>query len=156
ATQIDGGFASLFVTAADAGRLNVINWGPKPGDPGFWQRVLTDPNIFWLAILNGFVGSMAAVGTDHGLMQRLLPVEAGREDQRTLSPTPTGTPVTPAISLAIGAGLYTYFQQHPVQALPRADEIFPFFIRSAMPVGLRGLMLAAIVLASIDSPLGSL
>ena len=40
--------------------------------------------------------------------------------------------------------------------LPRPDEIFPFFIRTAMPELLRGVMLTAIVLASIDSPLGSL
>ena len=41
-------------------------------------------------------------------------------------------------------------------ALGRADEILPHFVRSAMPEVLRGFMLAAIVLSSIDSPLGSL
>src|SRR5262249_57204724 len=56
----------------------------------------------------------------------------------------------------MGAGLFTYYAEHRGQSLPRADEIFPFFIRTAMPVGLRGIMLSAIVLASIDSPLGSL
>src|SRR5215475_10147735 len=62
--RIDGGIGAMLSTAAEAGRLSVINWGPKPGAPDFWHRVLTDPNIFWLAILNGFVGSMAAFGTD--------------------------------------------------------------------------------------------
>ena len=38
----------------------------------------------------------------------------------------------------------------------RLDKIFPHFIEQNMPPLLRGLMLAAIVLASIDSPLGSL
>jgi len=118
--------------------------------------VLTDPNIFWLALLNGLVGSTAAFGTDHDLMQRLLTVETRRESQRTLSLTPIGTLATLAIYLAIGAGLYTFYAQHPGQALPRPDEIFPFFIRTAMPEILRGVMLSAIVLASIDSPLGSL
>jgi SSS family solute:Na+ symporter len=156
ATQIDGGLGAMFQTAAEGGRLSVINWGPAPGDPGFWHRVLTDPNIVWLAILNGFVGSMAAFGTDHDLMQRLLTVETRQESQRTLSLTPIGTLVTLLIYLAIGAGLYTYYAQHPGERLPRPDEIFPFFIRTAMPEVLRGLMLSAIVLASIDSPLGSL
>jgi SSS family solute:Na+ symporter len=156
AWQIDGGVPAMLRTAAEAGRLSVINWGPAPGDSDFWRRVLTDPNIVWLAVLNGLVGSTAAFGTDHDLMQRLLTVETRGESQRTLSLTPIGTLVTLLIYLGIGAGLYTFYAQHPAQAMPRPDEIFPFFIRTAMPELLRGLMLSAIVLASIDSPLGSL
>ena len=155
-SQVDGGLAALYSTAAAAGRLSVINWGPAPGDPDFWHRVLSDPNIFWLAILNGLVGSTAAFGTDHDLMQRLLTVETRKKSQQTLALTPLGTLATLAIYLSIGAGLFTYYAQHPSTALPRPDEIFPFFIRTAMPEILRGLMLTAIVLASIDSPLGSL
>jgi solute:Na+ symporter, SSS family len=89
-------------------------------------------------------------------MQRLLTVETRGESQRTLALTPVGTLVTLLLYLSIGAGLFTYYAQHPSVALPRPDEIFPFFIRTAMPVILRGVMLTAIVLASIDSPLGSL
>src|SRR6266487_5073931 len=155
AFSIDGGLGAMLGTAAEAGRLVVINWGPAPGAPDFWRRVLTDPNIFWLALLNGFVGSMAAFGTDHDLMQRLLTVETRGESQRTLALTPIGTLVTLLLYLSIGAGLFTYYAQHP-GVLPRPDEIFPFFIRTAMPEILRGVMLTAIVLASIDSPLGSL
>jgi Na+/proline symporter len=156
ASQIDGGLAAMYRTAAEAGRLNVINWGPAPGDADFWPRVLSDPSIVWLAVLNGIVGSTAAFGTDHDLMQRLLTVETRKQSQRTLALTPLGTLVTLALYLSIGAGLFTYYAQHPSAGLPRPDEIFPFFIRTAMPEVLRGVMLAAIVLASIDSPLGSL
>ncbi|MGH7299874.1 MAG: sodium:solute symporter family transporter [Candidatus Rokuibacteriota bacterium] len=155
-SQIDGGLPAMFRTAAEAGRLNVINWGPAPGEPDFWRRVLSDPNIVWLAVLNGIVGSTAAFGTDHDLMQRLLTVETRKQSQRTLALTPLGTLVTLAIYLSIGAGLFTYYAQHPTAGLPRPDEILPFFIRTAMPEVLRGVMLAAIVLASIDSPLASL
>ena len=156
ASRIDGGLGAMFAEAARAGRMNLINWGPSPGDADFWRRVLTDPNIVWLAVLNGLVGSTAAFGTDYDLMQRLLTVETRGESQRTLSLTPLGTLATLAIYLAIGAGLYTYYAQHPGLPLPRPDAIFPHFIRTAMPELLRGLMLSAIVLASIDSPLGSL
>jgi SSS family transporter len=156
ASQIDGGLGAMFRTAAEAGRLNLINWGPAPGEPDFWRRVVSDPSIVWLAVLNGLVGSTAAFGTDHDLMQRLLTVETRKQSQRTLALTPIGTLVTLAIYLSIGAGLFTFYAQHPGQAVPRPDEIFPFFIRTAMPELLRGVMLAAIVLASIDSPLGSL
>jgi len=155
-TQIDGGLGAIVQVAGAAGRLNVVNWGPAPGASDFWRRILSDPNIVWVALLNGFIGSMAAFGTDHDLMQRLLTVETRRQSQRTLALTPIGTLLTLVIYLGLGAGLYTFYAQHPAPALARTDEILPHFVREAMPGLLRGLMLSAIVLASIDSPLGSL
>jgi SSS family transporter len=154
--HIDGGIGAIVATSAEAGRLNVVNWGPAPGDPHFWRRVLTEPNIIWVAVLNGLVGSMAAFGTDHDLMQRLLTVETRGESQRTLSLTPLGTLVTLVIYLSLGTALYTFYAQHRELAVSRADEILPHFVAQVMPAVLRGLMLSAIVLASIDSPLGSL
>ncbi|MBI4246896.1 MAG: sodium/solute symporter [Candidatus Rokubacteria bacterium] len=154
--RIDGGFGAIVEVAGQAGRLNVVNWGPAPGDADFWQRLLSDPNIVWVAVLNGLIGSMAAFGTDHDLMQRLLTVETRRESQLTLSLTPLGTLVTLIIYLGLGAALYTFYVQHPQLPVSRPDEILPHFVQQMMPAVLRGLMLSAIVLASIDSPLGSL
>ena len=155
-SQIDGGIGAMVRLAGDTGHLNVVNWGPSLGAPDFWRRIFTNPNIVWVAVLNGLIGSMAAFGTDHDLMQRLLTVETRRESQWTLSLTPLGTLVTLIIYLGLGAGLFAYYTQHPAPALARADEILPHFVRSVMPEVLRGFMLAAIVLSSIDSPLGSL
>ena len=154
--QIDGGIATVARVAGEAGRLSVVNWGPAPGDANFWRHIFIDPNIVWVAILNGFIGSMAAFGTDHDLMQRLLTVETRRESQLTLAVTPIGTLVTLAIYLSLGAGLYTFYATNPALPVSRPDEILPHFVQQVMPGVLRGLMLSAIVLASIDSPLGSL
>jgi len=154
--QVEGGLGAVVDLARAGGRLNVVNWGPAPGDADFFRRVLTDPNIIWIAILNGFIGSMAAFGTDHDLMQRLLTVETRRESQRTLSITPLGTLVTLIIYLGLGTGIFAFYAQHPHLPLSRPDEILPHFVGQVMPPFLRGLMLSAIVVASIDSPLGSL
>ncbi|MBI3637052.1 MAG: hypothetical protein HY216_12715, partial [Candidatus Rokubacteria bacterium] len=57
----------------------------------------------------------------------------------------------------IGAGLYAFYVQNPALPLPdKLDKIFPHFISEVMPVFMRGLLLSAIVMANIDSPLGSL
>jgi solute:Na+ symporter, SSS family len=155
-SQIEGGLGGVLAVAGGAGRLNVVNWGPEPGAPDFWRRVFTEPNIVWVAILNGFIGSMAAFGTDHDLMQRLLTVESRRQSQRTLSLTPLGTLLTLLIYLGLGSALYTFYATHPGLPVSRPDEILPHFVQQVMPAVLRGMMLTAIVLASIDSPLGSL
>ena len=155
-SQIDGGATAIAQLAEAAGRLRVIDWGPAPGAPDFWARLAADPNIVWVAVLNGFIGSMAAFGTDHDLMQRLLTVETRGESQRTLALTPLATLLTLAIYLSLGAGLFAFYAQQGAPAIARNDEVLPYFVGHTMPAVLRGLMLSAIVLASIDSPLGSL
>ncbi|MFW6122772.1 MAG: sodium:solute symporter family transporter [Thermodesulfobacteriota bacterium] len=159
-SRIDGGAGAVVAVAGAAGKLNIFNWGPDLAASGaapFLKSLFTDPNIFVLATLNGFLGSMAAFGTDQELMQRLLTVETRQESQKTMLVTPIGSFVVMAIFLVVGACLYTFYAQHPLLPLPdKLDGIFPHFTEQVMPPFMRGLMLAAIVMASIDSPLSSL
>ncbi len=142
---IDGGFMGIFSAANAAGKLDIINTTPGSA------------NIWWLAILNGFFGSMAAYGTDHELMQRLLTLETRKQSQKATLATPIVGLFVMSLHLIIGAGLFVFYQQHAGAALPaKPDDIFPFFASTQMPELLRGLVLAAVVMASIDSPLGSL
>lgn len=157
AGRIDGGMGGLFHSAWSGGRLSVFDWGPEAGSPHYWSAFFKNPNILWVAILNGFFGSMAAFGTDQDLMQRLLTVETRRESQHTMMWTIALSLGVLLIYLIIGAGLYSFYAGHPSAALPeKLDAIFPFFIGHEMPSLLKGLLLSAIVLAGIDSPLASL
>ena len=59
--------------------------------------------------------------------------------------------------LLVGTLLYVFYQQNPSLALPaELKEIMPHFARNVLPAGLKGLVLGAIFMASIDSPLSSL
>jgi solute:Na+ symporter, SSS family len=159
-SRIDGGAPAVLAIAGAAGKLQIFNWGPglsAAGPAAFLQSLLTDPNLLVLATLNGFFGSMAAFGTDQETMQRLLTVETRQESQKTMLLTPIGSFAVMIIFLFIGACLYAFYVQNPGMPLPaKLDKIFPHFIEQTMPPLMRGLMLAAIVMASIDSPLGSL
>ncbi|MBI4862927.1 MAG: hypothetical protein HY815_22095 [Candidatus Riflebacteria bacterium] len=156
-SRIQGGLGEAVRVAVSAGKLEFYHAGPAVGSPGFWHTWLSDPNIFWIAVLNGLIGSMAAFGTDHDLMQRLLTVKTREISQKTMVFTILGSVATILTYLSIGSLLYVFYHQNPDLSLPaKIDEIFPHFIARVMPEGLRALMLAAIVVASIDSPLGSL
>src|SRR5207247_3486547 len=123
--------------AEAAGRLRVIDWGPAPGAPDFWARLAAEPNIVWVAVLNGFIGSMAAFGTDHDLMQRLLTVETRSQSQRTLPLTPLATLLTLAIYLSLGAALFAFYAQHGAPAISRNDQVLPYFVSLPIPAALR-------------------
>lgn len=156
-TVVDGGLIGIFREASAAGKMKIMNWGPNISDPDFFKAVLTQPNIWWLAILNGFFGSLAAYGTDQELMQRLLTVKSSKGSQQTTLATPLVGLSVLSIFLVIGAGLYVFYQQNPGLPLPeKLDDIFPHFANFQMPGLLRGLVLSAVIMASIDSPLGSL
>ncbi len=157
AMVIHGGFSGMIDSAMAAGKMKVWNHGPALGDPGFFKTILSDPNIWWLAILNGLFGSMAAYGTDHELMQRLLTLETRQKSQKTTLWTPMAGLLVLLVHLLIGTGLWCFYQQNPGASLPaKLDDIFPHFASTQMTPLLQGLILAAVVMASIDSPLGSL
>jgi SSS family solute:Na+ symporter len=90
-------------------------------------------------------------------MQRLLTLETRQESQRTIVSTIfVSFPVT-ALYLGIGTLLFAFYKQNPALPLPvNADTILSHFTIHVLPAGLKGLVLVAVVLASIDSPLSSL
>jgi SSS family transporter len=145
--HINGGMTAAIETAGKAGKLSLFNlgWGFK------------DPNLLWIAVLNGVFGSMAAFGTDQELMQRLLTLETRRESQKTLIATIFASVPLTALYLGIGTLLFVFYKQNPALPLPvNADKILSHFTIHVLPAGIKGLVLAAVVLASIDSPLSSL
>jgi SSS family transporter len=159
-TRIEGGASGVLAVAGAAGKLQIFNWGPPLAEsgPAAWLKSLfSNPNFFVLATLNGFFGSMAAYGTDQEAMQRLLTVETRKVSQKTMLLTPIGSLLMMMLFLMVGACLYAFYAQHPGLPLPaKLDKIFPHFIEQMMPPVMRGLMLSAIVMASLESPLGSL
>jgi len=153
--RIDGGATTVLRLATDAGKFDIFRWAPAPG-PGL-GRFFSDPTLFWVAVLNGFFGSVAAFGTDHEMTQKLLTVPNLRESQKALLLSIAGSLATLLIYLSVGTLLFVYYKQNPGLALPDGlDRIYPHFTATVMPRFLRGVVLTAIVMASIDSPLASL
>ncbi|MBI4060733.1 MAG: sodium/solute symporter [Elusimicrobia bacterium] len=155
--RIEGGLPAAIGLASDAGKLRIFNWGPNVLEPGFLAKFFGNPNIIWIAILNGFIGSTAAFGTDHEMTQKLLTVETRRDSQKTILLSIAGSFLTLCVFVGVGSLLFVFYKQNPGLALPtQLDKIYPHFAATVMPRFLRGAVLTAIVMASIDSPLASL
>ncbi len=145
--HINGGLSAVWQTAGEAGRLSVIKLDFN----------LNDPTTLWAGFANAFFLGLAVFGTDQELVQRLLTVKTGKESQKTIILTIlTILPIT-CLYLAVGTLLYVFFRQNPnVPGPDKVKEVLSYFTANFLPSGLKGLILSAIILASIDSPLSSL
>ena len=105
----------------------------------------------------GFFSGLVSFGADQEMVQRLLTVETRRSSQKSIVATILAALPVYWLYLLVGTLLYVFYSQHPGLPQPQeAKEIFPYFVRTILPGGLKGLVLGAIVMASIDSPLSSL
>jgi len=145
--HIDGGLMEIWRVAGAEGRMEFFRLRLDPADPG----------TFWALSINAFFIGLASFGTDQEMMQRLLTVETRRKSQRTMLSTILMYIAITCLYLAIGTLLFVFYRQNPsVPGPDKAKEVLSHFVAHCLPAGLKGLMLAAIVMASIDSPLSSL
>ncbi|UCD00193.1 MAG: sodium/solute symporter [Phycisphaerales bacterium] len=147
--HIEGGLATAMQTAHEAGRLSTFHF----------RFGLNDPSTFWAGSANGFFVGLVAFGTDQEMVQRLLTVETRRSSQKTIISTIVTVLPVYWLYLLVGTLLFVFYRQNPSLPLPEPEqlkEILPHFARNVLPSGLKGLVLGAIFMASVDSPLSSL
>src|SRR5690348_5398776 len=100
---------------------------------------------------------MASHGTDQTMVQRLLAARSERDSKKALLASGVIIFFQFALFLVIGVMLYAY-RQHIPFPLPEhdPDRLFPEFIVTQMPVGLVGIVLAAIFAVAMSNASGSL
>jgi SSS family solute:Na+ symporter len=147
--HIDGGLATALQTAHEAGRLSTLNF----------KLALNEPSTFWAFLASGFFIGLVSFGTDQEMVQRLLTVETRKGSQKTIISTIFTVLPVYWLYLLVGTLLFVFYDQNPSLPLPQPQElkeILPHFTRNVLPTGLKGLVLGAIFMASVDSPLSSL
>ena len=145
--HIDGGLTTALQTAHEAGRLSTLNF----------KLALNEPTTFWAFSASGFFIGLVSFGTDQEMVQRLLTVETRKGSQKTIISTIFTVLPVYWLYLLVGTLLYVFYQQNSSLVRPQElKEILPHFTRNVLPTGLKGLVLGAIFMASIDSPLSSL
>ena len=146
-TQISGGFTEAWNIASQGGRLSMFDFSVD----------LNKPTSFWAGTASAFFVGMAVFGTDQELVQRLLTVDSRRSSQKAILTTIFAALPVLLMFMFIGTLMFVFFKQNPDSSLPTAAKgVFPYYIGAYLPAGLKGLLLATIILASIDSPLASL
>ncbi len=114
-------------------------------------------DTFWMILIYGLFINLQNFGVDQNYIQRYKSARNTADARKSIW---FGSLLYIPISLLfflIGTGLFVYYQEFPeslplhLQATGRADGVFPYFIATALPPGLSGLLIAAIFAAGMSS-----
>ena len=139
-THVPGGWSQIHEVAAAAGKFRLFHFAFN----------LTQSYTFWAGVLGGTFLTMASHGTDQLMVQRMLAARNLRESRLALLSSGGVIFLQFTLFLLIGAGLYVFYGLHPA-VFASADRIFPTFIVREMPVGVAGLLVAAILAAAMSN-----
>jgi SSS family transporter len=140
---VPGGWSEILGRAGDAGKLTAIDFSFD----------LSKPHTVWAGLIGGGFLSMASHGADQLIVQRLLSSKNLREAQRAIIGSGIMVFAQMALFLFVGIGLWAHFGGQPITP---TDSIFPRFIVEEMPAGLVGLLLAAIIAATMSTHSGAI
>jgi SSS family transporter len=142
-TNVPGGFSEVWSTADAAGKT--MFWVPLT--EGVFTQPMTVPAL--LAAL--IVGRMAQYTSDQVMVQRLQTTRSLEDTRHAFVVHAAGDALWMIGLSVVGLALFAYFQQHPGPADLPADRVLPYFMSQAFPSGAVGLVIAAILAASLSS-----
>jgi SSS family solute:Na+ symporter len=151
---VPGGWKEVVDVGAAAGRFRMFDFS--------WD--LSRSYTFWSGLIGGTCLTVSTHGTDQLIVQRYLCSRSAGDASRALMWSGVVVLGQFVLFLLIGVMLYVYYTGYAPHALDllspdgqlRTDRIFPMFIVTQLPAGLRGLMVAAIFAAAMSTLSSSL
>jgi SSS family transporter len=145
--NIPGGWETMIQYARTHGKFRLFDFSFD----------LTRNYTFWSGLIGGTFVALASHGTDQLMVQRYL--SAKNEKAAGLALGLSGFIVAAqfALFLLIGVGLASFFDLFPPeQAFASNDQVFSAFVVRYLPVGVVGIIIAAVFSAAMSTVSGSL
>ncbi len=147
------GPGQIFRIAAEHGKFSLGSFGPSLAEP-----------TFWVVLVYGLTINLQNFGIDQSYVQRYITASSDAEAAKSVwLGAMLYLPIS-AVLFFIGTALFAFYTSQP-DLLPgtadvavKPDTVFPHFIVTRLPVGIVGLLIAAIfaaAMSSVDSSLNS-
>ncbi len=120
---------------------------------GSWDWSLSSRTV-WVMIIYGVTENLRNLMADQNYVQKYSSVPTERQAKKTIwMAMAIYIPLT-AIFLYIGTALFAFYSGSDELAkagITKGDQVFPYFIATQLPAGLKGLIIAAIVAAAMST-----
>lgn len=142
-TQIDGGAGKLIEISLDNQKFVMFDLALS------WKSA-----TLWVVLLGGLANNLISYSADQTVIQRYLTTKNEKSAGKGILMNGIMSAVVLVVFYFIGTALYAYYKSQPGElnfAMQNTDAIFPHFIMSKMPVGVAGLLIAAIFSATMST-----
>jgi len=143
ARGVDGGLAGVVSQADAAGKLRYFNF----------SLALADPYTFIGCVIGGTFLMISQFGADQTEMQRFLATSSLRRAGYALGSSMVVATALGFLLFFIGTALFVFYAEHPDRGGIGFDSnrVFAKFIAEEIPPGLTGLMVGAVLAASMST-----
>jgi solute:Na+ symporter, SSS family len=152
--SVPGGVVQIMSLSAAAGKLDAF---PPLVDASavtfidqaasFFAQPMTALSLLVALV----VGRMAQYTSDQVMVQRLQTTKSLADTRRAFMVNAAGDALWMIGLSFIGLALFAYFETHPLPIEYQTDKLLPYFMSLEFPAGAVGLVIAAIMAASLSS-----
>lgn len=143
---VPDGISGVLQHAQEADKLQLFNLSTD----------LSEDYTLWCGLFAFSILNLAAFGLDQVMAQRMFCCKGPRQARNAIIWSSVGQLVA-LLMLCVGIALYAYFEHNPFTASEadaykaHANYLLPIFIVRGLPVGVRGVIVAAVFAAAISS-----
>jgi sodium-coupled monocarboxylate transporter 8/12 len=122
--------------------LLTLNWSLDP----------TVAMTVWAMAIGGTMQNMSSFTADQMSLQRYLASGSVKAASSAFGTSMLTTSIVLLLLSGVGLTLGAWYSLHPDPAMPAdADKVFPHFVATQLPVGFMGMVIAAILAATMSS-----
>ncbi|MCH7917332.1 MAG: sodium/solute symporter [Planctomycetes bacterium] len=138
---VDGGVKGFLSSAADADKFAIANL--------HWD-VTSAQIALWVIVVGAIAQNISSYTADQAVVQRYMTTADQKLAARSIWTNAILTLPATLLFFGIGTALFAFYRSHPDKLDPTitTDQIFPLFIAREMPIGLAGLIVAAVFAAA--------
>lgn len=144
--SIPGGWDHVAAVAGAAGKFQVFDFRFSL-EPDFFSRSYS----FWAGVIGGLFLTTASHGTEQLMVQRLLSAKTEGQSRAALFGSWVVILSQFTMFLLIGVMLFVFYKDNGLAAPRVVDQIYPLFIWEKLPIGVSGLIMAAILAAAMSN-----
>ncbi len=137
------GPGQVFEIAAGADKFSLGSFGASLSEP-----------TFWVILVFGLFINLQNFGIDQSYVQRYATAKSESAAKKSVWLGALLYVPISALLFLVGTGLFAYYQAQPdllPEGIGKGDKVFPHFIATELPVGITGILIAAVLAAAMSS-----